>query len=101
VSAEPWPGLPIRKGSKRAKISDLADSTWPNLTGKFRPHDFRHTHATWLEDVGLSKVIQMDRRGHAMSGMDRVYTHVTGEMRDRPCTHSRTSGATLSESAAR
>src|SRR6185437_10355370 len=25
----------------------------------------------------------MDRRGHAMPGMDRVYTHVTIEMRER------------------
>jgi integrase len=52
----------------------------------FNPHDYRHTHATWLEDAGLSKVIQMDRRGHAMPGMDRIHTHVTIEMRQRLCT---------------
>jgi hypothetical protein len=33
----------------------------------------------------VSKVIQMDRRGHAMQGMDRVYLHVTLEMRERLC----------------
>jgi len=27
----------------------------------------------------------MDRRGHAMPGMDAVYTHVTPEMRQRLC----------------
>jgi hypothetical protein len=27
----------------------------------------------------------MDRRGHAMQGMDRVYTHVTTEMRQELC----------------
>ena len=27
----------------------------------------------------------MDRRGHAMSGMDAVYTHITLEMRQRLC----------------
>jgi hypothetical protein len=27
----------------------------------------------------------MDRRGHAMQGMDRVYMHVTLEMRQRLC----------------
>jgi integrase len=85
VSAEPWPGIPIRKGNKRAKAADLADGTWPNLTGKIKPHDYRHTHATWLEEAGLSKVIQMDRRGHALRGMDRVYTHVTTDMRERLC----------------
>ena len=33
----------------------------------------------------MNKVIQMDRRGHAMPGMDAVYTHVTVEMRQRLC----------------
>ena len=82
VKSEPWPGIPIRRTKKAA---DRADGTWPNLTGHLKPHDYRHTHATWLEDAGLSKVIQMDRRGHAMPGMDRVYTHVTVEMRQRLC----------------
>ena len=27
----------------------------------------------------------MDRRGHALQGMDRVYTHVTTEMRQQLC----------------
>jgi hypothetical protein len=85
VSADPWPGIPIRKGNKRVRAADVADGTWPDLTGKIKPHDYRHTHATWLEQAGLSKVIQMDRRGHAMPGMDRVYTHVTPEMRERLC----------------
>jgi integrase len=59
--------------------------SWPNLTGKFRPHDDRHTHATWLDVADLHKVIQMDRRGHAMPGMDAVYNHITLEMRRRLC----------------
>jgi hypothetical protein len=37
----------------------------------------RHSHSTWLDGADLSKVIQMDRRGHAMSGMDAVYLHIT------------------------
>ena len=70
-AAQPCPGIHIRKGGKRAKAADLANSTWPNLTDHLKPHDYRHTHATWLEDAGLSKVIQMDRRGHAMPGWTR------------------------------
>ena len=85
VTAEPWPGIPIRQGNRKHKAADLADGTWPNLTGKFKPHDDRHTHSTWLEAADLNKVIQMDRRGHAMSGMDAVYTHITLEMRQRLC----------------
>jgi hypothetical protein len=85
VTAEPWPGLPIRRGNRRNKAVDLADGTWPNLVGKFKPHDYRHSHATWLDAANLSKVIQMDRRGHALQGMDRVYMHVTRQMRERLC----------------
>ena len=85
VTAEPWPGIPIRRGNRRNKAADLADGAWPNLVGKFMPHDYRRSHATWLDVAGVSKVIQMDRRGHAMQGMDRVYLHVTLEMRERLC----------------
>jgi integrase len=85
VTAESWPGIPIRRGNRKAKAADLADGTWPNLTGKFKPHDDRHTHATWLDAANLNKVLQMDRRGHAMPGMDAVYTHVTAEMRQHLC----------------
>ena len=85
VTAVPWPGIPIRHGNRKAKAADLADGTWPNLTGKFKPHDDRHTHATWLDAANLAKVLQMDRRGHAMPGMDAVYNHVTPEMRQHLC----------------
>jgi integrase len=85
VIAEPWPGLPIRKGNRRQKAADMADGTWPDLVGKFKPHDNRHTHATWLENSDVPRVLQMDRRGHAMSGMDATYLHVTDEMRQHLC----------------
>jgi hypothetical protein len=85
VITEPWPGIPIRRGNRRNKAADLADGTWPNLTGKLKPHDYRYSHATWLDAANLPKVIQMDRRGHALQGMDRVYMHVTRQMRERLC----------------
>ena len=87
IKAEPWPGIPIRKGNKKVKAADIADGTWPNLLGKFKPHDDRHTHSTWLDDSGVSKVAQMDRRGHAMQGMDSVYIHVTDDMRRQLCNY--------------
>ena len=36
---------------------------------------------------GVSKVAQMDRRGHAMQGMDSVYIHVTDDMRRQLCNY--------------
>ncbi len=93
ITAKPWPGIPIRKGNRKNKAADLADGTWPNLTGKFRPHDDRHTHATWLDAADLNKVIQMDRRGHAMPGMDAVYNHITWRCANASATSSKTCGA--------
>jgi integrase len=87
IKAEPWPGIPIRKGNKKVKAADIADGAWPNLLGHFKPHDDRHTHSTWLDDSGVSKVAQMDRRGHAMQGMDSVYIHVTDDMRRKLCSY--------------
>jgi hypothetical protein len=78
-------GPPHPPGHRRNKAADLADGTWPTLVGKFKPHDYRHSHATWLDAANLSKVIQMDRRGHTLQGMDRVYVHVTRQMRERFC----------------
>jgi hypothetical protein len=85
VKSDPWPGIPVRKGNRRHKAEDLADGTWPNLVGHFHPHLDRHTHATWLEESDVKKVLQMDRRGHAMEGMDAVYLHVTDDMRHHLC----------------
>jgi hypothetical protein len=85
ITAEPWPVRPIRKGNRKNKAAAMADGTWPDLLGKFKPHDDRHTHSTWLDLSTVPKVLQMDRRGHALPGMDAVYVHVTPEMRQQLC----------------
>ena len=85
VTAEPWPGIPIRKGNRKQKAADIADGTWPDLLGHVKPHDYRHTHSTWLDESSVPKVLQMDRRGHALSGMDATYIHVTDDMRHKLC----------------
>jgi integrase len=85
ITAEPWPGIPIRKGNRKNKAADIAEGTWPNLLGKFKPHDDRHSHSTWLDDSNVSKVLQMERRGHAVPGMDGIYVHPTPEMRQQLC----------------
>jgi hypothetical protein len=81
TTAEPWPGIPVRKGNRKHTAADLADGTWPDLAGHVKPHDYRHTHSTWLDESDVPKVLQMDRRGHALSGMDATYLHVTDDMR--------------------
>jgi integrase len=85
IKAEPWPGIPIRKGNHKHKAVDLTDGTWPNLTGHIKPHDYRHTHATVLDNSDVKKMLAMDHRGHAMAGMDAAYVHVTDDMRQHLC----------------
>ena len=87
VTAEPWPGIPIRKGNRKQKAADIADGTWSDLMGHVKPHDYRHTHSTWLDESDVPKVLQMDRRGHALSGMDATYIHVTDDMRHKLCNY--------------
>jgi hypothetical protein len=29
------------EGNRKVKAADVAEATWPNLTGKFKPHDDR------------------------------------------------------------
>jgi hypothetical protein len=81
VTAEPWPGIPIHAGNRRHKAADMIDGTWPDLVGKFKPHDNRHRHATWLDVLDIPKVLQMDRRSHVIQGMDATYLNIT-DMRD-------------------
>ena len=38
----------------------------------------------WMPQT-CTRCIQMDRRGHAMPGMDAVYNHITAEMRQQLC----------------
>ena len=85
ITAAPWPGIPIPQGNRKATAAEMAEAVWPDLLGKFKPHDDRHTHATWLDAAGLHKVIQTERRGHAMPGMDAVYNHVTPQMHEHLC----------------
>jgi hypothetical protein len=45
----------------------------------------RHVGRPGLAARSADKVIQMERRGHAMPGMDAVYNHVTPQMRQHLC----------------
>jgi hypothetical protein len=78
----PRSSRPIRAADES---NGSADGTWPNLTGHVKPHDYRHAHATVLDNSDVKKVLAMDRRGHAMPGMDAVYVHVTDDMRQHLC----------------
>ena len=55
-------GKPHRSACKRAGIAD------------YRPHDHRHTFATHMEQMGVSRLIWDGIMGHAANGMADLYS---------------------------
>jgi len=77
-------GTPIRS-TRGNPAADVADGTWEPLHTHVWPHLFRHAHDTWLDDAGVRELMRKDRIGHAMTGMDSTYLHVTPEARNQCC----------------
>jgi integrase len=46
-------------------------------------HGLRHLHKSVLMEAGIPRVLQFERLGHELGGMDGVYGHVTEAMRTR------------------
>lgn len=65
---------PARKGSH-------ATATWLPIVEGFTPHDFKHSHKTWLIGLRIPEVAQAERLAHKIPGIRGRYSHVTPEMR--------------------
>ncbi|WP_433472560.1 hypothetical protein ACQPZP_27210 [Spirillospora sp. CA-142024] len=46
-------------------------------------HGLRHHHKTILDELGVPEVIEHERMGHKMKGIQGVYSHVTETIRRR------------------
>jgi len=46
-------------------------------------HELRHAHKTWLIEDDIPEVAQAKRRGHRLSGVRGIYSHVTPAMVQR------------------
>jgi integrase len=67
-------------------VSEYAPvASWAPIKEGVTPHELaRHTHATWLMDLGTPLQLRDDRMGHAspeMRGMRGTYSHVSRESR--------------------
>lgn len=64
---------------------DVPLASWAPLKEGLTPHELaRHSHSTWLMDLGTPLQLRDDRMGHAspeMRGMRGTYTHVSRESR--------------------
>lgn len=79
VTAEPWPGIPVRGRN----ASQRAEGAWEPIHKEATRHLLRHGHRTLMEEVGTPKVLADERMGHIDTSMSAHYTHVTDRMRAR------------------
>ena len=68
-------------GSVQEPAEPVPVASWLPLRPGLTPHGLRHSHETWLDDLGVRYVLQSERMGHEVPGMRGVYSHITPGMR--------------------
>ncbi|MFD7860936.1 LacI family DNA-binding transcriptional regulator [Streptomyces sp. NPDC059783] len=74
-----WPGTVLHGRHS----STQATACWAPVAAGLTPHGRRHSHASWLEDIGTPKVLIDERMGHMDSSVSARYKHVMPAMRHR------------------
>jgi integrase len=77
VTAEPWPGLPVRGRNAYHR----AQASWLPVLPGATPHSCRHGRETCMDGHGVQKVLRDLVMGHRTAGMEGVYAHITPESR--------------------
>jgi integrase len=77
VTAEPWPGIPVRGRGNQAR----AEACWLPILPNASPHSCRHGRQTCMDRNGIQKVLRDLVMGHRTAGMEGVYAHVAPETR--------------------
>jgi hypothetical protein len=81
VTAEPFPGLPVRGRN----YVERSEACWVPISDGLTPHLLRHTHRTWMTEDRIPEILAHERLGHEMGGIAARYTHVTESMRAELC----------------
>jgi integrase len=55
-------------------------ASWLPIMRGLTPHGYRHGHETWMDEAGISYILQSERMGHEVPGMRGVYSHVSPGM---------------------
>lgn len=94
--AHHWPGRPIApwpaavvgrayhppQGRGRPRLTDDSRvASWLPIRPGLTPHSWRHGHQTWMDEAGISYVLQSSQMGHEVPGMRGVYSHISPSMR--------------------
>jgi site-specific recombinase XerD len=71
-------GEPLRQRSVHKAFKQLL--TAAGLPTSHRPHDLRHSMATYLIAAGVNERVVMEILGHSTRAMTQRYAHVLGPM---------------------
>jgi hypothetical protein len=71
---------PSGRGIRRI-AADAPLACWLPAKDGLTPHGLRHSLKTWMEEDGISNILQERRLGHEVPGMRGVYAHVSDNMR--------------------
>jgi len=77
VIGQPWPGIPVRGRNATGR----ADACWLPLAQGLTPHGLRHSHKTFMEELGTSGKLMDDRMGREDGSVQAAYSHITAGMR--------------------
>lgn len=77
VTAEPFPGLPVRGRN----YVERSEACWVPIAEGLHPHLLRHVHRTWMVEDRIPEILSHERLGHELGGVGARYTHVTDSMR--------------------
>lgn len=55
---------------------------WAPILPSLTFHGLRHTHKTWMIEDGVPEILQHQRLGHRMQGVQGIYSHPTQAMID-------------------
>ncbi|TDB82595.1 hypothetical protein E1264_31215 [Actinomadura sp. KC216] len=64
-------------------VRELELASWLPINPGLTPHELRHSHRVWLDEIGTPAILTHDRLGHSMPGIGGTYAHVSPLMRDQ------------------
>jgi hypothetical protein len=76
VTAEPWPGVPVRGRNAASR----ADACWLPIAPGLTPHGLRHTYKTLMVELGTPATVMDEQMGHSDGSVQARYAHTTADM---------------------
>jgi hypothetical protein len=76
VTADPWPGVPVRGRN----AANRAEACWLPIAPGLTPHGLRHSYKTLMVELGTPSTVMDDQMGHSDGSVQARYAHATSDM---------------------